>query len=136
MSDRAADLKALVTRKSGLLEELRAANDRHAAAPSVERAAREWEEIKAIKAQLAEVSAQQRRLTAAGGLVVSEHAMLRYVERVIGISRAELEAMVVPEAVREAVRRLGASTAVIDCGGHKLRIENGVVTTVVTGEDA
>lgn len=68
------------------------------------------------------------------GLQISEHATLRFVERVMGMRREDLEGLIVPEAMRDQVLDMGDGE--FPLGGHKVVVKNGIVVTViVTGKE-
>ena len=70
----------------------------------------------------------------AGQVIVEEHALLRYLERVEGVDMAELRRKVLPETVERQAAKLGSGT--FPAGSHRLRIKNGVVMTVLAdGEE-
>ena len=67
-----------------------------------------------------------------GNIIVSEHAMLRYIERVLGIDLDELQKKILDENDIKTVRALGNCTYPKD--GFKLKIKDGKVITII-GED-
>lgn len=66
------------------------------------------------------------------GLVVSEHAMLRYLQHKLGIDLEEIADKIAPPEIRKAVDTLGSAT--ITHENMKLKIKGGVVITVVPVE--
>ncbi len=102
-----------------------------------------------VKAELETVLARLQKAGIRSGegagaaLVVSEHAIVRYLERVMGYTQEDLALMVLPKAVRNAIAQagmikpgfafempVGAETK----GGevtHRVVIKDGVVTTVI-----
>lgn len=64
-------------------------------------------------------------------LIVSEHAMLRYVERVIGINRDEMVEKVLPKELMSSAKSLKNGTMAIN-NSHRIRVRDGVVVTVVS----
>ena len=67
-------------------------------------------------------------------LIVSEHSMLRYIERVIGIDLDEIRTKVLPTDKVYEVKKMG------DCayglGDHSIVVKDGVVVTVLGSNDA
>jgi hypothetical protein len=78
--------------------------------------------------ELAEVSAEIDKLTGQG-VTVSEHALLRYCERVYGIDMAAVRASLLTPGLVRAVGMLGDGKYPID-GGLVLGVRNRVVTTL------
>ena len=66
-------------------------------------------------------------------VVVSEHAMLRYIERVMGVDLDEVKRKILPEEVEVSASKLGAGVFPADT--HKVRIRDGVVVTILTEEN-
>jgi predicted RNase H-like nuclease (RuvC/YqgF family) len=67
-------------------------------------------------------------------LVVSEHAILRYVERVMGLDLEEIKKKILPSDLEEKVRIIG--NGIFPCGGtHKIKVSEGVVVTILTDAD-
>ena len=65
-------------------------------------------------------------------IVISEHAILRFIEREMGFSMELIQEKILPKKERPAVRMLGNCTYPRD--GFKIKIRNGVVVTVETAE--
>lgn len=63
-----------------------------------------------------------------GGIAVTEHAIVRYVERVLGINADELCAKIIPEANQAAICALGDGEYPIG-DTHKVRIIDRCVIT-------
>jgi seryl-tRNA synthetase len=68
-----------------------------------------------------------------GKIVVSEHAMLRYIERILGIDLDELQKKILDEEDAKTIRALGNCTYPKD--GFKLKIKDGTVVTVLGEND-
>ena len=106
-----------------------------------------------VKAELETVLERLKRAGIRNGegagaaIVVSEHAIVRYLERVMGYTQEDLALMVLPKTVRNAIAQagmikpgfafempVGAETK----GGevtHRVVIKDGVVTTVFAPND-
>lgn len=65
-------------------------------------------------------------------IVVSEHALLRYFERVMKFDLEEIKKKVLPETLDTPVKTLGSGTYPTET--HKVRIKDGVVVTILTDE--
>lgn len=66
---------------------------------------------------------------------VSEHAILRYLERVEGVDTAAVRERLLPDKAVELIRQLGDGKYP-GPDGCMLRVIDGVVVTVLTQEDA
>lgn len=64
-----------------------------------------------------------------GKVVVSEHAMLRYIERVLGIDLDELNKKIINETDAKQISSLGNCTYSKD--GFKLKVKNNKVITIL-----
>lgn len=119
MRDRSVELKTLQTRlrkAEAILEGLR-------------------DEQRAVSRRMAEAQATAdllRRHIAAlqdAGIVITEHAMLRYLQRVHGIDLEQVQREMLPANVEERIRTLGSGLFPVD--GFSLRVRDGQVVTVV-----
>jgi len=63
-------------------------------------------------------------------VVISEHAILRYIERVIGLKPEEIASKILSDKEREAVASMGDGTYPVQ-ETHKVKVKNGVVVTVL-----
>lgn len=63
-------------------------------------------------------------------MVISEHAMLRFIEREIGIDMSELQERILPEKNMKAISSLGNGEFPI--GDHKVVVKNNTVVTVIS----
>jgi len=68
-----------------------------------------------------------------GKLVVSEHALLRYFERVMGFNLEEIKKRIVPESVSNAIKTVGSGTFPTET--HRLKVKDGVVITILTDDE-
>jgi hypothetical protein len=66
-------------------------------------------------------------------LVVSEHAILRYFEKVLKFDIEEIKKKILPAKQGEQVKVLGSGTFTADT--HRLRVKNGVVVTILTDDE-
>ena len=66
-------------------------------------------------------------------LVISEHAILRYIERVMGIDLEELKAKILPEDVLKKIKALEGVDGTYPCSeGFKVRIRDRTIVTILT----
>lgn len=70
------------------------------------------------------------RQLSAGGLVVTEHAMVRYIERVLGIKPEDIAERVAPMRMRASLAELKNATVPID-GTHRIVIRDGAIASVL-----
>jgi len=117
-----AELKALESREKEQLALQRQADSRVNEARKAARA--EAARLAGIREQLATL---KRR--SASELIVTEHAMLRYLQRVRGVDLTEVAAAIFPSKVRDQVAELGDGLYPVD--GFKVRVKGGVVVTVI-----
>jgi predicted RNase H-like nuclease (RuvC/YqgF family) len=68
-----------------------------------------------------------------GKLVISEHAILRYFERVMGVNLDEIKKKIAPDSVMTAIRTVGNGTFPTDT--HRIRVKDGVVITILTDDE-
>lgn len=61
-------------------------------------------------------------------IVITEHARLRYIERVIGINLEELDAKIIDEATKDIVKKMGSGTYPV--GGHQIVVKKNTIVTV------
>lgn len=66
-------------------------------------------------------------------LVVSEHALLRYFERILGYDLEALSRALTPPETVARIRQLGSGTYPVRVDGHlvRIRVQDRVVTTVL-----
>jgi hypothetical protein len=67
------------------------------------------------------------------GIVVTEHAVLRYIERVLGIDTIEIRKKILDEKSKEDILTLGNCLYPRD--GYKIRVQNKRVLTVITKDN-
>ena len=83
------------------------------------------QDVKTIERQLSDAIISQKDIT------VTEHAQLRYCERVLGINLEEIKEKILPPSIREQVKTVGDGIFPIQ-NSHRVRVRNGVVITVLT----
>ncbi len=62
-------------------------------------------------------------------LIVSEHAMLRYIERVMGVNLEEIKQEILNDEVSNNIKKLGNGTYPVE--EYKIVVKDGVVVTVL-----
>lgn len=77
-----------------------------------------------------QIKDQLERAREVGSAVVSEHAMLRYFERVMGFNLEEIKAKVIPNKTAEMIAKLGPGVYPVE-GGFKIKVKDNVVVTLV-----
>lgn len=126
MPDTSASLKALHTQRVALATERDAVS----------------EDLRVIHGRLRQLEARLRDLDmriatlTAGPPTVSEHALLRYVERVLGYNLDILRATILPPSIQAQIETLGAGTYPVHHpgGGFRIVVKNNVVVTLKTPE--
>jgi hypothetical protein len=66
-------------------------------------------------------------------VIVSEHAILRYVERVMGIDLDEIKRKIAPDSLEELTQKLPSGRFPVN--GFAVRVKDRVVTTIITKDD-
>lgn len=62
--------------------------------------------------------------------IVTDHALVRYIERVLGVNLQEVRRAILTDSIKAAVKG-GAASVTID--GFTYIIENGRITTIIKG---
>lgn len=91
------------------------------------------------QAAAAQAAAEIEALKNQGGVVVvSEHAILRHLERVSGLDIEDVKRMVLPLEVERQVLKMGDGKYPVFEGGkltHTVVVKDGHVVTVLTGDE-
>jgi chromosome segregation ATPase len=66
-------------------------------------------------------------------VIVSEHAILRYFERVLKFNIEEIKEKIAPKEVIDKIKLLG--NGLYPANGHRLKVRNGTIVTVVIDND-
>lgn len=88
------------------------------------------EKLSKEQANLQKIQDDIKKLKSETNIVVSEHAILRYCERVLKLDLEEIKKKIIPEDVLELVRKLGNGNYPTE--SHHVRVTNGVVVTITT----
>lgn len=69
-------------------------------------------------------------------VVITEHAMLRYIERVMGLNMDDVRMEILPEVTEKQVQALRQGTFPVNDGGKgfKILVKNNTVVTILTKE--
>lgn len=62
---------------------------------------------------------------------VSDHAIVRYMERILGVNIGNIRKAILTDTVRIYVDTLGPSGTYPASEKHRVRIENGIIVTVL-----
>lgn len=65
------------------------------------------------------------------GVTVSEHAIIRYIERVMGINIEQIAEKILPEKELHYIQQLGNGHYPVNHGEFKIVVKDGVVITVL-----
>lgn len=84
--------------------------------------------LKRVNEELTNLNRQIKELTAVP--IVTEHAVLRYIERVLGVDLKEIEAYILTDDIRDALNNSASGKFSIGEGAWVLA-ENRVIRTVV-----
>lgn len=76
--------------------------------------------------------AKFKSLTTEKKIVVSEHAILRYIERIMGVDLEEVRIKILPEDKKEMIKTLGNAKYPIN--GHSIVVKDNIVITVYPTE--
>jgi predicted nucleic acid-binding Zn-ribbon protein len=74
---------------------------------------------------------QIQRLEGNGEIKVTEHAILRYLERVEGLDLKAIEEKIITDQIRELVRELGGSGEFPSNEGFLVRMKNYTIITII-----
>lgn len=115
----AINLKSLFTRKKVLKEELEDLQHKKNVLSREE----------ALKIQ--ELNKVNRKLLRAqdGDIIVTEHAMLRYMERVKYLNIDEVKKLVLPDETRKLIEKFGSGK--FPAGTHHVLVKNKIITTII-----
>lgn len=85
--------------------------------------------ISKLQSQRDKILHQIKAIENSGKITVSEHAIIRYLERVKGMSISEIESEIINADVLNLIETLGGNGSYPN-GTFKLIIKNGIVTTI------
>lgn len=87
-------------------------------------------EIKQKEKYLAGINKQIKEINSKSDLIISEHAIIRYLERVLDIDINKLESELIPDKVRKQIAILGNGTYSIG-DSHKIVVKDNTIITVI-----
>lgn len=119
--DKARELKRLKTEEKLLMVEL---GQKRAIISGAQK------DINTITEKMDEIKKQQKAIEEQSAIVVTEHAMLRYLERVKGIDLAAIQKEIVSDQIRMQVQVLGGSGQYPN-NGFAVVMKNYKVVTVI-----
>ena len=88
------------------------------------------EQLQFIENSLHKINSEKQQLIKSNEVIVTEHALLRYVERVLKIDLEEVKTQMLPDKTLEAIRI--CRTGKFPVNDFKLIVKNGVVTTIMS----
>lgn len=86
-----------------------------------------------LKTQIQTLESEIAKLEKSGDLIFSEHAFLRYFERVLGINLDEVKEKILPQEERKKILSISKSMT-YKKDNYSLKIQNGVVLTILTDD--
>ena len=118
-------LKRLNTTKSDLERQLQAAREAQQEAA---------ETAKRVQDELVVLEKQEQQLTES--VVVSEHAIVRYFERILGFNLDEIKAQIMPDTVARQVQTLQSGIFPVGNNGSafRVRVRNRVAVTLFSND--
>ena len=116
-------LKRLITQKTSLLEEV--SFIRKESYTLAENIAKKQKQIKEIEKQIKSLQDID--------IIISEHAILRYIERVMGIDIELIKKEILTDTLKEQFKTLGNGTYPIG-NDVKVKIQNNTIVTVHTNK--
>lgn len=146
MSDKIGEvrnLKRTIVKNSGMkqvksLKELQSIlNNAQAEKKAIEEKIKELETAKAsISATISNLNESIKSYTnRQKDLIVSEHAILRYLLRVQGLDIAQVARDLVPDRIKEQIKMLGNGTYPIPEKGFKIVVKENVIVTIHAMEE-
>lgn len=88
------------------------------------------EKIVQLKKRVENINTEIKSLSESE-VVVSEHALLRYFERVMGYNLDEIKDKILNDEIREQMELLGKNGTFPNNEGFKLKVKKGVVVTII-----
>ena len=124
-----AQLKHLQTMRTEAVAEIQVAREEQRAAS---------DKVTKLQARINSLDQQIRDLTTrAPDPIVSEHALLRYFERVEGYDLEAIKKKILPEPVAQQIKTIRSGTFPVGNNGSsfRLRVKDHVVITILTPEE-
>ncbi len=67
-------------------------------------------------------------------IIVSEHAMLRYIERVMGMDMEKLKKQILPDLTQSQIRALGNGSYPVG-KSHRVKVRDNTIITILTKDE-
>jgi predicted transcriptional regulator len=83
-----------------------------------------------IEKQRKELKAKIKQMEASDNIVVTEHAILRYLERIMNIDIEELRAEILTDKTRQQIKTLGNGRYPLEKGGKAVVKNNSIVSVI------
>ena len=129
MSTDHVELKALTSRREQADRRLKALQEESTALN--QKITAEHREISGIDAKISQLQAKAKNQTKS--VLITEHAILRYLERVKGLDLDQVKKEMVPELVIAKIRALGNGEYPV--GTHSVKVKDNTVITILTKEE-
>ncbi len=113
------ELKGLQTRKHRIEIAIKELNNKISS--DTRRLQQLKHELKKIKLAIKQASTN---------IIISEHAQLRYIQRVLGLKTDDMKKAILPDAVRSQIKALGDGTYPVN-EYFQIKVKNNVVVTLV-----
>lgn len=123
------ELKALTSRREQVERRLKALQEESTALN--QKISAEHREISGIDAKIFQLQAKAKNQTKS--VLITEHAILRYLERVKGLDLDQVKKEMVPELVTTQIRALGNGEYPV--GTHTVKVKDNTVITILTKEE-
>lgn len=129
MSTDHVELKHLTTRREQAERRLKALREELSSLDQKIRA--ETREVGNIDAQIANLQTKAKNQTKT--VLFTEHAILRYLERVKGLDLDQVKKEMVPDLVTQQIRAMGNGEYPV--GTHSVKVKDNTVITILTKEE-
>jgi TolA-binding protein len=93
-------------------------------------------EITTLSEQLKNIQTEIESLKSPEEILITEHAILRYLERVKGIDIEAIKQEILPKNVRDQAMVLGGSSGKYPTATHTVIVKTGVVVTIIPKDEA
>jgi hypothetical protein len=93
------------------------------------------EKIQREKGILESLKSKIKQFQGGSGIVVSEHAILRFIERVYGLNMEEAKALILPKEIVPLIEKLGRNGDFPVNDTHRVRVKNGIVVTILAKDE-
>lgn len=93
-------------------------------------------EISLKQAHIQKITEKIKTLSQGAGneIIISEHAILRYIERVLQIPLEEIEQKIVSSTLKEQIKMLGDGSYPLENGKYRIVVKDNIVVTIL-GDD-